>query len=115
MTHRRIRVYICGPYSRPDPCINTHQAMKVWDDLTDMGFAAFCPHLSHFQHTMTPRPYEEWLRIDLEWVRACDAVYRFPGESAGADKEVIFARELGIPVFFSVRALAAWAGVNRAA
>ena len=96
---RRTRVYIAGPYTRPDPCVNTNRAMAAWDLLWGLGFAPFCPHWSHYQHTHIPRPYEDWLAYDLEWLRTCDAVLRLPGESSGADKEVAEAVRLGIPVF----------------
>lgn len=98
MSERRFKVYIAGPYSKPEQCTNTHKAMVVWDSLFSMGFIPFCPHWTHFQHTFRPRPYEDWMAFDLEWLRACDVVYRLPGESAGADREVAEAVRLGIPV-----------------
>ena len=77
------RVYIAGPYTKPDPCINTHVAMLAWDELWALGFTPFCPHWSHFQHTFSPRPYSDWLAYDLEWLPACDAVLRLPGKKIG--------------------------------
>lgn len=44
-------------------------------------------------------PHETWLSVDLPWVAAADAVYRLPGESAGADRETAHAERLGVPVF----------------
>lgn len=32
----------------------------------------------------------------------CDAVLRLPGASAGADQDVVIARERGLPVYFSL-------------
>lgn len=32
----------------------------------------------------------------------CDAVLRLPGESKGADNDVLIARERGLPVYFSI-------------
>jgi hypothetical protein len=104
---RRLRVYIAGPYTRPDPCANTHRAIAAADRLWDAGFIPFVPHLSHFWHTMSPRPYEDWLAYDLEWLRCCDVVLRLSGESSGADREVREAEALGIPVYHSVEGLAA--------
>lgn len=93
---RRIRVYIAGPYSKPDPCANTNTAMIAWDALWVAGYAPYCPHWSHFQHTFRPRPYEDWLAYDLEYLRTCDVLVRLPGESSGADAEVAVAQRLGL-------------------
>ncbi len=38
-------------------------------------------------------------------LQRCDAVLRIPGESRGADLDVAFARELGLPVFGDVSEL----------
>jgi len=107
MSTRRTRVYIAGPYAKPDPCENTHRAMDWWDILADRGYAPFCPHWTHFQHTFSPRPRETWLEFDNEWIPVCDAVFRLHGESSGADAEVELASKLGIPVVFSYEELCA--------
>jgi nucleoside 2-deoxyribosyltransferase len=99
-------VYIAGPYTKPDPCENTYKAVCYANVLMDMGYAVFIPHLAHFQHTMHPRPYQDWIANDMEFVRRADALLRFPGESPGADGEVALAEELGIPVFYTVEDLA---------
>ena len=106
----RLRVYIAGPYSSPDPVINTSIAMQTWHKLWDDGFAPFCPHLSLFLHMQKERPYAEWLDADNEWVAACDALYRFSGHSSGADKEVELAKSLGIPIFHDLPSLRLWRG-----
>ena len=68
----------------------------------NLGFLPFVPLYSHFQHMMFPRPYEDWLKYDFEWVEACDCVLRLPGESKGGDLEVEHAEKNGIKVFYSV-------------
>jgi hypothetical protein len=100
-------VYIAGPYSSPDPCENTHRAIEVANRLADVC-APLVPHLSHFWHTMTPRPYPFWLALDLEYLARCDALLRIPGVSPGADAEAVKAAEWGIPVFMSEQALREW-------
>lgn len=105
----KIKVYVAGPYTKPDPCINTHNAIKVANALMDAGLSPFLPHLSHFWHTVTPKPYQEWLDLDFEWITVCQVLYRMPGESSGADKEVALAESLGIPVFRSLQLLLEWA------
>lgn len=105
---RRPKIYVAGPYSKPDPEANTLRAMAVWDELWGAGYAPFCPHWSHFQHQRFPRSYEDWMAADQVWLDVCDAVLRLPGESAGADREVERASGLGIPVFATREALDAW-------
>lgn len=95
-------VYVAGPYTAPDPCINTRAAILAADKLLALGFAPFVPHLSHFWHTMSPKAYETWLSLDLEWLTRSDALLRLPGASRGADIEVAIAEADGIPVFHSI-------------
>jgi hypothetical protein len=103
----RQRVYIAGPYTKPDPEANTKRAIEAGNKLLDAGFAPFCPHLSHYWHLQTPRDYEDWMAIDLAWLPMADAVVRLPGESSGADREVVLAHTLAIPVYGSVEELIA--------
>lgn len=103
--NQRLRIYVAGPYTKPDPCINTREAILIGNALWNAGFAPFIPHLSHLWHTVTPQPYAMWLHYDLQWLTCCDALFRIPGESSGADKEVAFARDHNIPVFTSIQEL----------
>jgi hypothetical protein len=98
----RKRVYVAGPYTKGDPCINTHRAIEAGNAVLDAGFAPFVPHLSHFWHTASPRVYEDWMELDLAWVVKADALLRLPGESSGADREVALALAAGVPVFHSL-------------
>lgn len=93
-----LRVYVAGPYtSDPEAC--TAAAVEVGNALLDVGHAPFVPHLAHYWETVHgARRYEDWMRIDLAWLAAADVVVRIPGESAGADREVVLAKELRIPV-----------------
>lgn len=56
--------------------------------------------------------HADWLTVDFEFIRRCDAVLRLPGESVGADAETAHASELGIPVFHSVGEVIAWAAAS---
>jgi len=105
---KRLRVYIASPYSKPDPCINTREAIDAANHLLGGGLIPFVPHLAHFWHTVTPKPYEEWLAYDDAWIDVCDAMLRLPGESSGADRETAKAKALGIPVFETFKDLFAW-------
>lgn len=100
-------VYIAGPYSKPDPCENTHGAVMLADRILDVCWPVV-PHLSHFWHTMSPKPYPLWLELDLAIMVRCDAVFRFGGESSGSDAEIEVALGGGIPVVYSEAELREW-------
>ena len=101
----KLKVYIASPYTKGDVAVNVKLQLDTVDQLMTLGYAPFAPLYSHFQHMAHPRPYEDWISIDLEWVHACNVLLRLPGDSSGADGEVAYARELGIPVVFSVEEL----------
>lgn len=100
-------VYIAGPYTNPDPVENMHKAIKIADGLLDVC-SPLIPHLTGTWHMVSPKPYEDWLRIDLDYMVRCDAVYRFAGASSGADAEVKVALEHEMPVVYSETELRAW-------
>lgn len=102
----RTRVYVAGPYTKGDVALNVKEAVRASDELLKLGYAPYCPHLTHFWHMLFEHEYQTWLDLDNEWVTCCDALLRIPGESSGADKEVALAESLGLPVFFSVGELA---------
>lgn len=94
----RSRIYVAGPYSS-DPEGNTYMALVEGQRLLERGYAPMVPHLSHFWNEVIENPYSDWLDLDLAWVAVADAVYRIPGDSPGADREVELADKLGIPVY----------------
>lgn len=95
-------IFVSGPYTGGDCVLNTRAAVEAASQLLEAGFAPYCPHLTLFWHYLTPRPYEDWLKLDLAWVEVCDGLLRLEGDSPGADREVAHARAHGIPVFGSV-------------
>ena len=99
------KVYIASPYTLGDVAVNIRTQIDAADELMTKGFVPFVPLYSHFQHMIHPRPYIDWVEIDLEWVGACDCLLRLPGESSGADDEIEFAEHLGIPVYYSFEEL----------
>ena len=98
-------VYVAGPYTKPDPVENINTAIRYADQVLDVGAVPVIPHLSGFWHLVSPKPYEQWLEIDLDYLYRCDVVFRFPGESSGADAEVVEAERRGIPVVYSLSEL----------
>ncbi len=95
-------VYIAGPYTLPDPVQNTHRTITVADELIFDGFIPYIPHLTLLWHLVSPRNVQFWYDYDYHMLKRCDALLRIEGESVGADKEVAWAKELGIPVFYSM-------------
>lgn len=101
-----MRVYISGPYGAPteaERLANAHRATDAYIALIKKGYVPFCPHLSHWANLRanelgTPVDYEEWLRIDLIWVKQCQ-ILLFLDPSPGADREHTYACELLMPIF----------------
>lgn len=101
----RPRVYVAGPISQGDPMANCRLAIQVGFDLMDLGYAPYVPHYSYFvdpDSATGKGRYKQWLELDHAWIRVCHALLRIPGESKGADREVKWAQELGIPVFYDI-------------
>jgi hypothetical protein len=98
----QMKIYIAGAYSKGDVAQNVRDAIQAGDYVSRFGHFPFIPHLSHFWHMLAPHEYEFWMKQDEVWLRQCDAVLRIDGESAGADKEVEIAKEIGLPIYHSV-------------
>lgn len=124
------RVFISGPISRGDLTHNINQATAAFVELAKAGLAPFCPHWSVYSKPCYPvgpavtcigtasgndeMVYEDWMAVDLPWVRVSDAVLRLPGESAGADRETAEAEAHSIPVFHAVADVIRWAASSPA-
>lgn len=105
----RLLVYISGPITKGDQFVNVKKAMDAFNDLMDVGIAAYCPHWTVYAHQLRPREHDEWMAYDIEAVLPrCNAVLRLPGDSIGADMEVKHARGMGIPVLYSVETVIEW-------
>ena len=102
------KIYIASPYTTGDVTANVRRSMEMSNRLMDEGFAPYCPLVYHLQELSFPRPYEDWMQLDLEWIKSCDGLLRLDGESPGAEREVKFARELDIPVFYNLAELKAY-------
>lgn len=100
------RIYIAGPYSS-DPEQNTRNAIDAADRIFSLGYYPYVPHFTHFWHLQNPRPYEDWMRLDLEWLPLCDALVRLPGDSFGADLECAKASLSKIPIYVGLDAFLA--------
>jgi hypothetical protein len=103
--------YIAGPYTHPDPVENTHDASQLTIRMIDDGYVTpICPHATLILQLVSPHSdVDYWYAYDNEVLAHCDAVFRMPGESKGANDECRFAGRLGKPVFYSLEALYEWA------
>jgi len=97
-----MKIYLAGPYTKGDVGQNVHNAIKTADKLVEKGHTPYIPHLTHFWHLVSPKPWEFWCNLDAEFLVLCDALLRIPGESTGADREVKLAQKHGLPVYYNV-------------
>lgn len=95
-------VYVAGPISKGDPFFNVAEGVRWAEAVRAAGLVPFCPHLSGLWQMIKPVDYEAWLTYDFAWIERCDALLRMPGASPGAEREVAFAKKLGIPVFTNI-------------
>lgn len=114
-------VYLSGPITPTAGRTldqNIAQAKTAVRYLTRRRVATVCPHLSAAHPELLALPgvpgtagaptYEDWMHVDLLLVSVCKAVLALPGweTSRGAKRELLHARELGIPVFFELDGVA---------
>jgi hypothetical protein len=118
--------YVAGAITKGDIADNVARAHDAGLALLKAGLAVVVPHGSVFWGNARfnlwgdPDPegrlfvpeaspagttHEMWLKCDLEIVRRCDAVFRVPGESVGADMETAEAARRGIPVYTDIETL----------
>ena len=106
---KNIYVYVASPYSNVDRKIvdtNVTVSMNAAEELWRAGFIPFMTlashyyELNHYSHS-----YEEWMEYDFAWILKCDALLRLHGVSNGATREVEFAVENNIPVFYNIKEL----------
>ncbi len=90
-------VYVAGPITG-DPFGCVRQAVAYFEPLRELGAVPFFPQLSVLHEMVKPVGYEAWMAYDFDVIRLASALLRLPGESPGADREVIFAVEHGVPV-----------------
>jgi hypothetical protein len=115
-------VYIASPYTKGDPAINTRFQCEMFDAILNSGLCwPVAPLWSHFQHTLFPRKYTDWVEYDLAMIAKYDACVRLSatysddsldyheGTSSGADNEVKEFLKQGKPVFFTLVDLYRWA------
>jgi hypothetical protein len=105
-----VMVYIASPYTKGDNFVNVQRQITTAIELLQHdGIIPFSPLLnSVFVNMQHEFAYDKWLEADFVYLSRCDVLLRLSGESSGADKEVAKARELGKPVFYSIKDLLLW-------
>ncbi len=105
---RKCKVFIASPYTLGNKEENVRYAISVARDLRKLGFMTFEPLLYHYVNKQYPESYEHWMGVDSDWLKECDCVLRLPGQSAGADREILTAQRLSIPTFTTIDDLITW-------
>jgi nucleoside 2-deoxyribosyltransferase len=97
-------IYVAGPI-RPKGNQtlegNLEQAKKIAYELWSKGYSVICPH-ANTDLTDEIDWEMDWLKGDLEMLARCDAMVVCPDykESVGTTKEILFAHDKKIPVYF---------------
>lgn len=108
-------VYVAGPMTIGPREDNIAKAMKAAEQIWELDFAPFVPHLSFFYNDwlvsqgQEERNWEDWLKYDETIIKSCCALFRVPGQSKGAERECLFAIDEKIPVFLDMRYFKQWA------
>lgn len=95
-------IYIAGPMAKPPMDDNIRRAMSTGEALMRLGFSFIMPQLCFYFAVHYPHSWKEWLELNKPLVLKSDGLIRLDGESEGADLEVSWATEAGIPVFRAV-------------
>lgn len=102
-------VYVAGPYTTPDPIVNTRNAILEGQRVYEAGMFPYVPHLTLLWHMVAPQEdVEYWYAFDLNAIDHADVLLRMEGRSTGADREVEYAESVGVPVVYSFGELLAW-------
>jgi len=101
-------IFVSGPLGandagRAERVANAVAAGRV---LLTAGLEPFVPHILAPLDEVAS--YERMMRHCFAWLERCHALLRIPGESPGADREVVRAKALGLPVFFLVDSVIDW-------
>ena len=103
-----LRVYIASPYTNGNKQANVRRQIYMAECLVAAGLLPCWPLSSHYWDLYIPHTYEYWMALDREEIKRCNALLRLSGESSGADQEVEWAKEFGIPVFYEFADVVTW-------
>src|SRR5690242_627406 len=100
-----LKIYVAGPLSTGDYSTIVHnvkEAIDHADSILLLGGYPYLPHLTHFWNLFHSHGWDEWMALDKQYLRICDGLLRLRGPSRGADQEVAWAKEFGIPVYYTM-------------
>lgn len=101
-----MRVYIASAYTNGDVAINVRNVILVADKLVKRGHIPYIPHLTHFWHLLSPKEIEFWYNYDNSFIdHWAECILRLENSSVGADAEVVRARTIGLPIYYTVEAI----------
>lgn len=101
-------VYIAGPYVQGNTVKHARDAMLMAEEMWADGIVGLVPHLLLLQDVLSPRPADEWAKLNAEIASRCDVVLRMEGSSADADAVVRAAKARKTPVFYDYKSLLAF-------
>lgn len=108
------RVYVAGAYSGPDVITilnNMRKGMRLATEVMLAGYAPFAPWFDfHFQLMIRENEsitLQQYYAYSLAWLEVSDCLLLVPGweNSKGTIKEIARAKELGLPVYESMKEL----------
>lgn len=97
-------IYIAGKYSGKthiETEYNILMAKQAMLELSRLGWIVYCPHMnSAMLHIYKELSDEYWYAHGLKMLSKCDAIFMLPNyvDSKGAINEMLYAKELGIPI-----------------
>ena len=116
MNNKRLLILIAGPYrsgTGDDPQKMANNLRRLEEASWPIFKAGHVPMIGEWValpiwrvaggHSVGDALYDEILHPTAgRLIERCDAILRLPGESSGADNDVRFAHERGIPVYYHV-------------
>lgn len=116
-----LMIYVAGPMTH-NFIGGLIDALDVGAALIEMGHVIYLPQVYMLMDVRktgttdlapgTP-VYEAWMDYDFKVIDKSDAVFRLPGSSTGADREVIYAKGQGKLIFDSVVDVLSYSGIVR--
>jgi len=116
MNRRNLKVYVAGAIqgeSLLHALRNIDHGQAMTAKVFQLGFSpfpVFCD-ATFIQRVRPVPPIQDVYNYSLEWLKASDAMFCIEGweKSVGCKAEIAIAKEYGIPVFFDLVDMCAWA------
>lgn len=112
---RKHRVYVAGAISGTTvlQCLhNIGRGIRRAKILLDAGFAPFCPHLDYHWAFDGNVSVEQLYAYSMAWLEVAEALFVVEEgamDSRGVKAEIARAQDIGVPVFYNLEDLQAWA------